>query len=408
MEAVIIDVRNAGRAADPQLTITEARGANPGSALYTLLAPAIFRNGQQTFTAPSNSTLDPETAYFVEVENLNSEDSDAARFDIILTLNVLEDSGGLSGWDIYDFGRMSSSSSWGQSRIVQVRLSGLVKADETAPTLAATDGATVDGTSLVLTYNEALNGGSDPATSAYTVKVNGSAVSISSVDVDGMTVAITLATAVAPTDTVTVTYAAPTSNPVEDEAGNDAALLTDREVTNNSAPPVFMRATVDGTTLIIRYDEDLATTVLPATTAFTVTVAGTTVNVTGVSISDSIVTLTLASAAERGRVVTFSYAVPSSNALQDPAGNKAAALTNQPAANRTTPTGAIELVSNIWKSGPAVFVIGHGNGNNNVAAQRFTTGSHPLGYELYNLQVNIERSSNGADPLITIRDATTI
>ena len=54
-----------------------------------------------------------------------------------------------------------------------------------------------------------------------------------------------------------------------------------------------------------------------------------------------------------------------------------------------------------------VFVIGHHNGNNNVAAQRFTTGRHPYGYELYNFQVNIQRSSNGADPLITIRDATT-
>ena len=59
-----------------------------------------------------------------------------------------------------------------------------------------------------------------------------------------MTVTLTLGTAVTAGQTVTVTYTVPTSNPVQDAAGNDAVALTNRSVTNNTnAPPVFASAT---------------------------------------------------------------------------------------------------------------------------------------------------------------------
>ena len=96
--------------------------------------------------------------------------------------------------------------------------------DTTAPTL---DSATVDGTSLVLTYNEALDTSSEPATSAYSVSVAGGAgAAPSSVNVSGMTVTLTLGTAVTAGQTVTVTYTMPTSNPVQDTADNDTLTYT--------------------------------------------------------------------------------------------------------------------------------------------------------------------------------------
>ena len=99
----------------------------------------------------------------------------------------------------------------------------------------------MDGTSLVLTYNEALDEDSEPATTAYSVSVNsGSGAAPSGVDVTGSKVTLTLATAVTAGQTVTVTYTVPSSNPVQDTSENDAAALTNQSVTNNTnAPPVF-------------------------------------------------------------------------------------------------------------------------------------------------------------------------
>ena len=87
----------------------------------------------------------------------------------------------------------------------------------------------------MLTYNEALDTSSTPATTDYTVKVVGTARSLASggVSITGSAVTLTLSSAVTPGEAVTVTYVAG-SNPVQDEAGNDAGALTDRAVTNTT------------------------------------------------------------------------------------------------------------------------------------------------------------------------------
>ena len=112
------------------------------------------------------------------------------------------------------------------------------RADETDPPQLST--ATVDGTELTLTYNEALNTGSKPATGDFAVSVTDSvtsveaAVAVTAVDVDGTEVTLTLAAAVRSGDTVTVDYTAAT-DPVEDLAANPAASLDDQAATNNTA-----------------------------------------------------------------------------------------------------------------------------------------------------------------------------
>ena len=110
---------------------------------------------------------------------------------------------------------------------------------DTPPVLST---RTVNMTALVLTYNEALDTSSKPAGSAFTVKVGGTAVSLATsgaVAVAGSTVTLTLAAAVAAADTVTVSYAVPGSNPLQDAGGTDAPAFTDLAVTNgtgNTAP----------------------------------------------------------------------------------------------------------------------------------------------------------------------------
>ena len=116
------------------------------------------------------------------------------------------------------------------------------RAQETiAPTLLV---ARVSGNSLVLVYNEALDRGSVPAASAYSVVVDSApGVPPSSVAVDGARITLTLSTAAASGDTVTVTYTKPSTNPLQDAAENDVAQLTNQTVANNTsatnAQPVF-------------------------------------------------------------------------------------------------------------------------------------------------------------------------
>ena len=217
--------------------------------------------------------------------------------------------------------------------------------DSTAPVLTA---ATVDAATLTLTYDEALDADSTPAASAYTVTVDGATRAVSGVAVSGSAVTLTLSSAVTFGQTVTLDYAVPDSNPIRDAAGNAAAALTDQPVANetrDTTAPVLTAATVDGATLTLTYDEALDADSTPAAAAYTVTVAGTARAVSGVAVSGSAVTLTLSSAVTFGQAVTLDYAVPDSNPVQDPAGNDAAALTDQPVANETRDTTAPVLTA---------------------------------------------------------------
>ena len=130
--------------------------------------------------------------------------------------------------------------------------------DMTAPRLST---ATVDGAALVLTYDEALDTGSTPAAGAFTVRVAGAARTVSNVAVSGRAVTLTLSPAVpgGAGQTVTVSYDAPSANPVQDLAGNEAGDLSDRAVTNtrDTTAPSLVSAAVNGATLVLTYDEAL-------------------------------------------------------------------------------------------------------------------------------------------------------
>ena len=106
--------------------------------------------------------------------------------------------------------------------------------DTTAPTLSA---ATVDRATLRLTWNEALDASSEPASTAFTVNVGGVSRGIDEVSVLGNVVTLSLAPAVNASDTVTVGYSAPTgsgANPLKDSATNNASDFSGQEVRNDT------------------------------------------------------------------------------------------------------------------------------------------------------------------------------
>ena len=308
--------------------------ALPGTLVFTFTNPDSFSNGLNTFTAPANSTLAGSADYFVVIENAATGDAATNRYDVRVTNQRADDTGGATGWSLGDtrIDRPANGADWvdtSQLDIPQVAIKGAA-IESTAPALSA---ATVDGTSLVLTYNEPLDEGSVPATSAYSVTVgSNSAAAPSAVAVSGLAVTLTLAKAAASGDTVTLTYTVPSSDPVQDAAGNDAAALNSQAVTNDTADttaPALSAATVYGTSLVLTYDEPLDEDSVPATSAYSVTVGSNSAAAPStVSISGSTVTLTLAKAAASGDTVTLTYTVPSSNPVQDAAGNDAAALSS--------------------------------------------------------------------------------
>ena len=94
-----------------------------------------------------------------------------------------------------------------------------VLGDTTAPELVT---AQVDGETLTLTYNEALDTGSAPAPGDFSVSVAGQTAVVSGVALSGSALTLELAVAVVNGEAVTVTYTAG-STPIQDLAGNDAA-----------------------------------------------------------------------------------------------------------------------------------------------------------------------------------------
>ena len=101
--------------------------------------------------------------------------------------------------------------------------------------------AAVDGSSLALTYGEALDGGSRPASGDFTVEVDGAGRSVTGVSVSGSVVTLTLNPTVEHGDTgIRVSYTVPTgvgANPIQDEVGNDARGLSSQSVTNTTGAP---------------------------------------------------------------------------------------------------------------------------------------------------------------------------
>ena len=113
-----------------------------------------------------------------------------------------------------------------------------------APTAAVTatedlelQSATVDGSTLTLTYNATLDNSVTPPSSAFTVNVDGESRSLIGVGVGTSSVLLFLSTAVESGDTVTVDYTKPSgSDVIKDTQGRQADSFTGQAVTNNTAP----------------------------------------------------------------------------------------------------------------------------------------------------------------------------
>ena len=152
------------------------------------------------------------------------------------------------------------------------------------------------------------------------------------------------------TDNANGTYTAILTSPVGAGSAtitgkvNGVPITANATVTFTSAgsPPTLVTATATGSTLILTYDQTLDGTSVPPVTDFSVlqnaTLQGTP---TGVTVSGTTVTISLASPVVSGDVVTVSY---SGTAIKNLTGQSAATLTNAPVTvggTSPTPTGPV-------------------------------------------------------------------
>ena len=207
-----------------------------------------------------------------------------------------------------------------------------------AEVLPVLQSAWVDRTMLTLDYGEPLNQGSVPATGDFTVTAAGNALSVTGVDVSGSTVVLTLAAPANEGETVTVSYVADATKPIQraDGTGEPAESFTNRAVTNVTETPALASASVDGRVLTLTFDEALDEASEPAPADFAVTAAGAALSVTGVDVSGSTVVLTLASAVGGDETVTVSY-TRGANPIRraDRTGSPAVSFTDHPVMNVT-------------------------------------------------------------------------
>lgn len=173
-----------------------------------------------------------------------------------------------------------------------------------------------------------------PATSAFTVTVNSAPRQVTSVTVSGTSVRLTLSSAVVYGDVVTVAYTKPSSSPLQTTAGSQAASFSAQAVTNkvNAPPqpavPSYVSSSVENATpsrVDITFSLSLAG-IVPATSAFAVTVNSAPRQVSSVTVTGTSVRLNLSSGVVYGDVVTVAYTKPSSSPLQTTAGGQAASF----------------------------------------------------------------------------------
>ena len=224
---VDIRMRNVGTPVY-SVTVREGTSTAPSSTSVGTLTNPTLTSGDADYqftTTGGGIDLKPDTQYWVMIDVSTSTSA------IVRTTNSNDESGE-AGWSISNSSLRRSHSSTGSwstnGEAVKMRVRGYAKP-------ATVSSATADGTTLILHFNGALDRDSAVAASAFTVTAGGADQTPTGISVGLSTVTLTLGTAVTAGQTVTVAYAKPATNPLQDTAGNEVAGFTGQSVTNNTA-----------------------------------------------------------------------------------------------------------------------------------------------------------------------------
>ena len=229
-----------GAAATGPPTVTDvAVTSTPASGTTYYLAGEVIEF-TVTFSAPVTVTATPKFAFRLgaatrQAAYASGSDSTALVFARMVQAGEV-DRNGIS-WNALalalDGGTITQTGATTAARLTHAAQAPLEghRVDAAPPMQVS---ASVQGLALVLVYDEPLDPASMPATGAYTVTATVGATTtnpaVSEVSIYGIWVTLTLDAAPAAGATVTLAYAPPASNPVQDEAGNDAPAFSGQSV----------------------------------------------------------------------------------------------------------------------------------------------------------------------------------
>ncbi len=210
---------------------------------------------------------------------------------------------------------------------------------------------------LEMTYNSSL-ANIVPVTSAFSVLVNSTARTVSSVAISGAKVQLSLSSPVISGDVVSVAYSSPSVNPLQSSSAGIVASISAKTVTNGvtAAIPVYVSSAIASSApslLEMTYNMSL-TNIIPAASSFSVLVNSVTRTVNSVAISGTKVQLTLASPVVNGDVVTVSYTKPAVNPLQTASAGIAASVSAKTVTNGVTAAIPVYVSSAIANATPSL------------------------------------------------------
>ncbi|GAB1157999.1 hypothetical protein YWY31_40240 [Paenibacillus illinoisensis] len=184
--------------------------------------------------------------------------------------------------------------------------------------------AEVSGTTMWIRYNEPLSRTNKPLKSQYSVLVDGKAVYVNDTEIEDDLITLTLANTVASTQNVTFSYV-PGTLRLTDLNGNPAGYVNLAPVTYTYGNGKILSATLQGDKVYINFRDALQAQTALTASQFSVQLGGTTTNVISASITGSVVTLNLSTAATAGQTGTVSY-TPGAVPLRDALNNTIAAF----------------------------------------------------------------------------------
>ena len=172
-----------------------------------------------------------------------------------------------------------------------------------------------DSGTVTLTFERALDATSAPALGAFTA--NGSAPSAATLD--GPTVTLTLAAALADGESAAVSYTPPEANALQDTEGVRVAAFSTPIENRTDSAPVAVSAAIDasGASLTITFSEALSEEPLhqPASDAFSI--SGDSTAITAAGVTGTSLILTLGPSVLQGQTLRIAYTAPAEGALRD-------------------------------------------------------------------------------------------
>ena len=221
--------------------------------------------------------------------------------------------------------------------------------DTRAPKLLT---ASVAGKTVVLTFDETLDSEFEPPRGSFVVDgANSGAIAVAveddenvdTIKVAGHRVTLTLEKTLVGDELGSIGYDPPggLEKRLQDPSGNFVAAISGgalERMGGHDNAPQLTGAEVIRSTLTLSYDEKLDRVSVPAAGSFTVTVAGSAVDLAAsnpVAVGETAVTLTLAEPVFAGETVTLDYTAPDDNPIQDLALRPADDLSGRSVENNT-------------------------------------------------------------------------